>query len=1313
MKRRWMKRTISLLICVMLLGLFLALPTAIPVSAEGEGYWEFLDARAEGSTSWSDGWNKYEYVYQVISSPGKYVYKWECVEDYYSASGSLINFKGDSSTVTATNTAPPSVITGNETVSIDVVLTGHYQEREKVKDFGPFDYSDQSSINICVIYNNNGNDYGFFRTGNPDETDTLYTSKEHPTLSRTVSFTFRSGKRDGEEMEIRVSSVSGAQCHYSYVWHSGQTPPGSNTSGTETSSEDATETEESAYYWRYAGQTVREYPPAGTTAGEHKYVYEDDFRKYEWTWWAEKGGYGFRYSCIYDNSNDYDWGAHERGECAGEEITYKLSMDDIKIGYLPGESLNLNMAISAAKSKHLCRTIYARELPYLTINPSGDDPTNTNGRYIDFISDDTDASDLVFVSRSDAWEENGVSKAVHAAFPDEEDSEEGDVVYFVLLTEVDQIQYYTAFQYIYTEGEPAIGYIGINGDGMHDDGLIFGKIDRKAWETAGNDNGVFIPIVILGGAGAAAAAAAGASKKKNKKNKKSSQLKMIVRKDFGDAIRKGEKEVGVYAFMKEVLPDGTERDREELTRKITFYSGTKGLIVKPIGYTASCEQGCLVSVPDSKSELHTGIVSVRFTDVGGYFDENIEFRLIGEPYLAFPVPNTNPVEYKAEKTMLSGDGKTYHINVELCDFFAEPTYFNVEKSSYDPEKANYAGVSFERTGHFSYVLHIANYSPVVPVDGFSHAASSIDLNITVMSPSEKAEGFYRLTICPEGISVLAPEPDDQQRIVINTEDADPAEGAQIKPTGLKLLCTYRRGGEIVTETKGFKLSGLEPTDARTKHIVKGFEYEVNYQCEDLGVIYIMPKTVIPVDPENPYLVTLPVAHPAGGLNYETKIAVRLDGEAIPKGRLLDWDVEHDLLLRTCQRYGISSSGKAKALMRYARSSDISVSVMRQIRRAILEEAHEYYEKEAEEMTKVADELDRALIVLQTTKWFGDQAFSFVIKYYCPNYGDLVELILMPIKDVMCETIGQVISYSNDGGADLSGEFTKQLIENGEKAIYTTIDNAIFGWITAVLTGGKGYLGTNYGRQQNKPGKATICVVIAGYVAYVWWNHYNNGSEDEKGDLGLSLANAIKDISLNGLIKFFSYKFGDYIAKNGNPTRRNAADGSTVYDAGVGSWFDKTILTPILDKIKGDNTAIKEFTESFIDNVSIENIGKASFDAFLDVVVKTAGEGLTALFTGDSVKLKCGDAEIEILSTVFIRIICDFVCRFFERALYVLCLPYKGILWLLGINENGEPQEKNMEITEPCVPYTPDKEAGELLSHYNAEQYPGLNAPTES
>lgn len=179
---------------------------------KSHGKWIQYHVMTEGDSTAKDGWDN-AITIELKSSPGRFERKWTCSMDYYSASGDFMYYKGDTSTVTCTNSAPPEKIKGGETVSVDATLKGHYEKRWHGSTKDPSDIADGGNMSIVASYK--AGDYAFFKFG--EKGDTLYTSWDEPTASRKFECEIRCGRRDGEEMEIRVSSM-GMHCHYYYRW---------------------------------------------------------------------------------------------------------------------------------------------------------------------------------------------------------------------------------------------------------------------------------------------------------------------------------------------------------------------------------------------------------------------------------------------------------------------------------------------------------------------------------------------------------------------------------------------------------------------------------------------------------------------------------------------------------------------------------------------------------------------------------------------------------------------------------------------------------------------------------------------------------------------------------------------------------------------------------------------------------------------------------------------------------------------------------------------------------------------------------------
>ncbi len=160
-------------------------------------------------------------------------------------------------------------------------------------------------------------------------------------------------------------------------------------------------------------------------------------------------------------------------------------------------------------------------------------------------------------------------------------------------------------------------------------------------------------IGLLGAAAAAGALAGGKDEdgggdgEDRQEEKPRSRYKMYVNKDFGDRLKKGEKPRPVYARMVEVTPQGWEKERDDLSRRIQIYSGDGSLKVEDGGFTSNGYRGAWVSVPEGSSQSR-GQVSFAFEGEGGRYIRHVVFRLT-EAKICFAEENKGlPAFYEKE-----------------------------------------------------------------------------------------------------------------------------------------------------------------------------------------------------------------------------------------------------------------------------------------------------------------------------------------------------------------------------------------------------------------------------------------------------------------------------------------------------------------------------------------------------------------------------------------------------------------------------------------------------------------------------------------
>lgn len=899
--------------------------------------------------------------------------------------------------------------------------------------------------NITLKDDSENLEYGFTMVENGGyrynaDGETEYAEWDYDGLSTVIGAQFPEGKTDGEELWL-VEEWDGKMCYwYKYVWVEGK---GSDKDKTDSDNKDDSSEPEEKYCWKYDG-TVKTYgdSPAGSLFEDGEYVYDNTERSYRWNWKKVDGGYRFSYKCLYNDTNDYDSEFHKKGKCKNEYAEYKTTATALKQSYEPGETVNMRLKLDAEKSKYLCPILHSWCFAYITgLNPDEEYPMYMDNRET-YLCDSSGESQLAFSFTYTDSPNESIYKDVSAKMP--EDAEEGDVVYIVMHGQAQDIYYQTGLRYVFTKGESAgSGMVGFTGA----DGKDSVTIDKDARETPGEDEGSAIPLKIFGGAvgvtGTIAAAMASAGKRKKKGNEKQSRFRMVIYKEFGDAIKKGAPPVDVFARIAEDRPDGTETDRIDLTQEIYMFTPTEGLQLTPLGMVNGY-MGVRISIPDENSSLSEAVVSARFSSFGGYFTENVKFRAVGKPFLEITA-DTKPDKKLTNLVALTGDQKTYELDLYARDFSEPLTELTIDKRCGDSmdgiNGADMVNVTFDKTGAYTYKLHIANLSPV----GYARRETIvIKLGFNASNAKERAATSFDVYICPEGISVLTPQLDRFGRLVINTEDADPGPDIRIKPAELRFICAYtNENGENVIARDGFDLSMLQPSDDRTRHVLCEFEYELNNVDGEKGSYYIKPKKVILVDKSDPLLVSLPVGYPLGAPKYKLDLTVHLDGEPMPQGELLDRDIERELLIRACNRYGIASGSRSQELMRELRGKVVPGHMYREIRRAVCEEAMEYYTKEAEEATKLADKMDKCLTVCSTAKWFGHQSMSYVLK---AKFGDTAELICMPLIEAGENIIGNYWADCVWGTNDTS------LLGSLFKAAESMYENKFFGLLNDMFGG---------------------------------------------------------------------------------------------------------------------------------------------------------------------------------------------------------------------------------------------------------------------
>ncbi len=589
----------------------------------------------------------------------------------------------------------------------------------------------------------------------------------------------------------------------------------------------------------------------------------------------------------------------------------------------------------------------------------------------------------------------------------------------------------------------------------------------------------------------------------NNADKKGSTYKMYIQKDFGNKIRYNDPAVPIYARMAEITKQGEEIIRNDLTSKIEIFTQDTSMVVGNSGLTGNYMGAYISAQANGESEYGSeGIVSVRFMGEGGSFQNNVTFMLIGKAYITYP----DIKSYSGVKVvdMIMGDNFTYEVDFEVCDFMELPSVKVADKES------TQFNISIEKINETKYKAIIENKTK--PAEKPNTLPVNEYITITAENDKEYAESQFCISLYPEGLSVNGEFEEDRLRIHAcknsDGEDLNPI----IKPARLKVTLAVKdtdENGKPISKLVDLKqavvtVEKLKGTDKKTDALVEKFKYSINTENSDEGIYYIEPQESIP-EPKEPYYLSLTIKAEYRNEQYNVDVPVRLTGEKLDS--MSDWNKEYELLKTRIKRYGISSE---VAMILRQHSRKMSTAELRLISKKIIMDAIEYYTQEGKEFNEIADSMEKWEDFLGVLKWFGDQAFSYLMTVYT---GPVGEAVITPAKEIMVALIGEV------GTQLISGEsFNMDNLQVGNN-IASAFEN---------------YLMTVVGGENVSVKKAGT--VLAGFAVFNMAKHY------------------VMDVDMNGNRDFFNAitaAFGDLT--------------TTAMKAVAGEYFGKFVKNPKISK----------------------------------------------------------------------------------------------------------------------------------------------------
>jgi hypothetical protein len=529
-------------------------------------------------------------------------------------------------------------------------------------------------------------------------------------------------------------------------------------------------------------------------------------------------------------------------------------------------------------------------------------------------------------------------------------------------------------------------------------------VKTEASKTAGETE-MTVPAAIVLGVAAAAAGVAGAGagasggEGRNEEEEEASTYKMYIHKEFGDAIRYDKPAVFVYARMAEINARGMETERPDLTSRITIFSENSHMRVGP-ATAAGRYMGATVEAESVKGgqSPEQGIVSFRFTGTGGSFQNNVTFRLVGDPNIDFAE------DYGELVNLLEGDNGLYEIVFSLKDFMEEAKVM-VKAPDGLPFDAEPELLEGRR-----YSLRIRNRSGKPEKPKATRDVYTFEL--AAENEKEYARSMVTVSLYPEGLSVRGVKFDKAGNAQIGAY-ADPdkdEEDAEVTATRLIVeLAVGRVDGKGISHVELVDVSKAPPafgdlkgTEIRTENLVKAFRYEIIDAGR--GAYQFQPKMQIP-EMGAPYYLRLPVESDFEGVHYSLDLPVRLLGE--PFNEMREKQEELRLLLKRARKYMPPEDWAGLVRFFKERFDSMSAREIRLMDRSLITITQEKLTREGKELREFANTLDWVIGTLEWVKWIGDQAFSYLMAAYT---GPVGEALIVPAKEI---AVGFIAEYASE------------------------------------------------------------------------------------------------------------------------------------------------------------------------------------------------------------------------------------------------------------------------------------------------------------
>ncbi len=504
--------------------------------------------------------------------------------------------------------------------------------------------------------------------------------------------------------------------------------------------------------------------------------------------------------------------------------------------------------------------------------------------------------------------------------------------------------------------------------------------------------------------GAAGASAAGS----DTADEKGSTYKMSLYKDFGNAIRYNAPAVPVYARMVEITPEGTEINRTDLTARIEIFPGTSFVKVRDQQISGEY-MGAFV---EAESALNTGnpeegVVCFKFTGEGGSFQNNVTFRLVGDPYIEYMSKHNNQLY------VLAGSGREFMLPCIPKDFMATPT------------------VQLQTTGNDFIDLRLEagkkNNYQIIATDKASKPENleklfeTFRVELTAQSDqNEYVRSAIEVIVCYEG---LIPEWHGRDKEIharyINREKKEMAN----TPIGFSI--GVWNDPEQILDVKPAGEVEISVDDKKELYKTIGISWEIDSESASDRVTNYLFTAKKPFPSENPADIDLTVK--AGELTYQT--TMKLMPDLVQYSHDLKQEYENCLYIIETYMEGELREKRLKQCKQTW--GKFGIEDYQAYRKQVWKSAENQILQKRDSYLSSAAYADTAIVALEFAKNIGDIALDMAL---APIGGPFASILIGQAKDSILEIVEL---YSND---KLTFEGFKEFFNNRLTQMIGMIDN---------------------------------------------------------------------------------------------------------------------------------------------------------------------------------------------------------------------------------------------------------------------------------